>query len=200
MKELLTKIVAEPSLHAQWLNSLSFLENTGARKISASENTHTVNLMILKHAAEEARHAYYLKKQIEKLGVNLCPDYSPEYLLAPGYSYSYLNLLDVHVSRYLKKTLNLAGSELRFASYLLVTYAIELRADVLYPVYQEVLTEFASKVTVKSIILEEEGHLQEMIHQLKQFSADWEQHATLICTMEERLFSSWISGISKSLS
>jgi len=199
MKDLLTKIVADNSLHARWLNSLSFLENTGARKISASENTHTVNLMILKHAAEEARHAYYLKKQIQKLGADECPDYSSEYLLAPGHSYTYLNLLDVHVSRYLKKTLNLIGSDLRFASYLLVTYAIEVRADALYPVYQDELTRQESKVTVKSIILEEEGHLEEMIHQLTQFSPDWEKHAGLVCAVEERLFNSWIEGIKKSV-
>lgn len=199
MEALLKKIVADNTLHARWLNSLSFLENTGARKISASENTITVNLMILKHAAEEARHAYYLKKQIEKLGVNPCPDYSEEYLLAPGHSYTYLNLLDVHVSRYLKKTLNLNGPELRFASYLLVTYAIELRADILYPVYQNELTLQSSKVTVKSIILEEEGHLQEMIVQLRQFSPDWEKHASLVCAVEEKLFNSWIEGIKKSL-
>lgn len=199
MIDLLKKIVADNTLHARWLNSLSFLENTGARKISASENTITVNLVILKHAAEEARHAYYLKKQIEKLGVGECPDYSEKYLLAPGLSYTYLNLLDVHVSRYLKKTLALTGSALRFASYLLVTYAIELRADVLYPIYQDELSLQQSKVTVKSIILEEEGHLQEMIVQLKQFSPDWEKHAALICKVEERLFSSWIEGIKKTV-
>ncbi len=199
MEALLKKIVADNTLHARWLNSLSFLENTGARKISASENTISVNLMILKHAAEESRHAYYLKKQIEKLGVDACPDYSEEYLLAPGHSYTYLNLLDVHVSRYLKKTLDLNGSALRFASYLLVTYAIELRADVLYPVYQDELTLQGSKVTVKSIILEEEGHLQEMIVQLRQFSPDWEKHASLVCAVEKKLFNSWIEGIKKSI-
>lgn len=199
MEALLKKIVANNTLHARWLNSLSFLENTGARKISASENTISVNLMILKHAAEEARHAYYLKKQIEKLGVDTCPDYSEEYLLAPGHSYTYLNLLDVHTSRYLKKTFDLHGPALRFASYLLVTYAIELRADKLYPVYQDVLSLQGSKVTVKSIILEEEGHLQEMIVQLRQFSPDWEKHAILICAVEEKLFNSWIEGIKKSI-
>jgi len=39
----------------------------------------------------------------------------------------------------LKKELNLKGRELRFAAYLLVTYAIEVRADELYPVYQDEL-------------------------------------------------------------
>jgi hypothetical protein len=47
--------------------------------------------------------------------------------------------LDVDVCRYLKKELNLSGAELRFAAYLLVTYAIEVRADELYPIYQDAL-------------------------------------------------------------
>ena len=69
-------------------------------------------------------------------------------------------MLDVEVCRYLKKELHLTGKELRFAAYLLVTYAIEVRADELYPVYQDALDASGSKINVKSIILEEEGPLE----------------------------------------
>src|SRR5581483_3696662 len=174
--ELLPLIINDNQLHARWLNTLSLMENTGARKISACEDTETVTYIILKHAAEEHRHAFYLKKQIEKTGV-ACPTYSSAWLLAPSSSKHYLNQLDVDVCRYLKSELGLKGKELRFAAYLLVTYAIEVRADELYPVYQEALEQAGSKVNVKSIILEEEGHLEEMISQLKAFSNSWEHHA-----------------------
>jgi hypothetical protein len=33
---------------------------------------------------------------------------------------------------------------------------------------------------VKSIILEEEGHLEEMINQLDEFSEDWKIHAEIV--------------------
>ncbi len=171
------------------------MENTGARKISASEDPATVTYIILKHAAEEHRHAFYLKKQIEKTGNSCLPTYSPEYLIAPAYSRYYLNQLDIDVCRYLKKKLQLSGAELRFAAYLLVTYAIEVRADELYPIYQEALDNAASKVNVKSIILEEEGHLEEMINQLQHFSPDWEVHAKKAVDMETRLFSSWVDNL-----
>ncbi|WP_369410249.1 hypothetical protein [Hufsiella ginkgonis] len=171
------------------------MENTGARKISASEHKTAVTLIILKHAAEEHRHAYYLKKQIDKLSPVTCPDYRDEYLLAPGESRFYLNKLDVEVCRYLKATLSLSGAELRFAAYLLVTYAIEVRADALYPVYQEVLEETGSKVNVKSIILEEEGHLEEMLHQLRLFSTEWEQFADVAVEIETRLFNDWLQAL-----
>jgi hypothetical protein len=79
---------------------------------------------------------------------------------------------------------------------LLVTYAIEVRADGLYPVYQQALENAGSKVNVKSIILEEEGHLEEMMSQLKKFSDDWTLHAEKAVEFESKLFSDWVSALS----
>lgn len=199
LSNILPSIIADNELHAKWLNTLSLMENTGARKISASEDPVTVTYIILKHAAEEHRHAFYLKKQIEKAGEGLCPNYSSEYLLAPANSKYYLNQLDIDVCRYLKNELGLKGRELRFAAYLLVTYAIEVRADELYPIYQEALDAVKSKVNVKSIILEEEGHLEEMINQLKTFSPDWQHHAQKAVNIETGLFNDWVLALSDSL-
>jgi hypothetical protein len=199
LNTLLPKIIADDQLHARWLNTLSLMENTGARKISASEDPLTVTYIILKHAAEEHRHAFYLKKQIEKTGEDLCPTYAAEYLLASAYSRYYLNQLDIDVCRYLKNELKLTGKDLRFAAYLLVTYAIEVRADELYPVYQEALDSAGSKINVKSIILEEEGHLEEMLNQLRNFSPDWEFHANKAVEFESSLFLKWVGALAKEL-
>ena len=199
LSQILPQIIADNELHARWLNTLSLMENTGARKISASEDPLTVTYIILKHAAEEHRHAYYLKKQIEKTGEGLCPTYAPEYLLAPGYSRHYLNGLDVDVCRYLKDELHLTGRELKFAAYLLVTYAIEVRADELYPIYQYALEAAASRINVKSIILEEEGHLEEMLNQLRNFSSEWEIHAKKAVELETHLFADWTAALQNSL-
>ncbi|SDL80142.1 hypothetical protein [Pedobacter antarcticus] len=194
---LLQHIIQHDSLHAKLLNTLSLLENIGARKISASENAHTTTLMVLKHAAEEHRHAYYLKKQITRLGIRENPTYHPDYLIAPIASKHYLQLLDLKTSRYLRDRLHLHGAELKFAAYLLVTYAIEVRADQLYPVYQAALQQAGSKVSVRSIIVEEQGHLEEMIIQLKEFSVDWESHAAYICAIEEQLHTGWTNALIK---
>ena len=197
--KLLSTIINNNKLHARWLNTLSLMENTGARKISASEDSETVTYIILKHAAEEHRHAFYLKKQIEKIRSENCPTYANDYLIAPKSSKYYLNQLDVDVCRYLKKELGLKGKELRFAAYLLVTYAIEVRADELYPVYQDELEKASSKVNVKSIILEEEGHLEEMINQLKSFSPNWEFHANKAVEMESLLFAQWVDQLNNEI-
>lgn len=195
LQKLFAQLVADNALHARLLNTLSLMENTGARKISACEHKTEVTLIILKHAAEEHRHAYYLKKQISKLSETDYATYADEYLLAPADSRLYLNKLDVEVCKYLKSELGLRGYDLKFAAYLLVTYAIEVRADELYPIYQQALDEAGSRVNVKSIILEEEGHLEEMLNQLKQFSPEWERHAEKAVDIEARLFGEWVKAL-----
>lgn len=197
-KTIVEKVVANETLHAKFLNTLSLMENTGARKISASEHKTKVNYIILKHACEEARHAFYLKKQIQKItSLDNLPTYENQYLLAPLASREYLMYLDIRISRYLKNTLLLTGYDLKYAAYLLVTYAIEVRADELYPIYQEILDKNDSKVNVKSIILEEEGHLEEMMHQMKEFSADWETLANKSIEIEKVLFDNWVADLGK---
>ena len=199
LDSILKSIVADNVLHAKWLNTLSYMENSGAKKISASEHKTEVNLIILKHAAEEHRHAYYLKKQISKLDNTLCKTYTNTELLSPNHTKYYLHALDIAVCRYLKAEFNLFGYELKFAAYLFVTYAIEVRADELYPVYQAILDEVKSKVNVKSIILEEEGHLEEMINQLISFSDDWEDHAAEVIKIEKALFDNWVEALNADL-
>jgi len=197
MKELLEKIVNHPSLHAKWLNALSFMENQGARKISANEDESFTGILQLKHAAEEHRHAYYLKKQILKIAPEACVDYSDIHLLAAASTRNYLKKLDLLACLYLKKNVAKDLSQLKYVAYLLVTYAIELRADELYPVYQEVLNNKQVKVSVRSIIVEEEGHLEEMIQELDRYSTDWRKHAEEIQKIEQNLYASWIQAIEK---
>lgn len=200
MKQLLSTLVESDVLHGKWLNSLSFLENAGARKISASEDSYAVSYLQLKHAAEEHRHAYYLKKQLRKLSIPFPDSYQMEYLLAPISTQQYLKRLDIFCVRYLKRELDLQGADLKYAAYLLVTYAIELRADILYPIYQEVLDAFKSRVLVKAIIIEEQGHLEEMISQLDSYLEDWKTHADFIIKIEGKLFNDWIKAIKQEVS
>ncbi|WP_145673864.1 hypothetical protein [Chitinophaga polysaccharea] len=199
MEELLQQIVGRDTLHARWLNTLSFMENAGARKISACEHPTLVNFIQLKHAAEEHRHAYYLKKQIAKVDPDHCKTYQLHELMAPHQTRHYLHQLDMQTCRYLKKAFGLEGQALKYAAYLFVTYAIEVRADLLYPVYQAALDKAQSKVMVRSIILEEEGHLEEMINQLNEFAADWEVHARQVQLLEQQLFDTWMAAVGQEL-
>ncbi len=192
---IIGKITASSVLHAKWLNTLSMMENTGARKISRYEHPIQTDIVVLKHAAEEARHAYYLKKMIARVIPGYCPDYSYDYLLAPIESHHYLHRLDTETCRYLKHHSGWKARQLKHGAYLLVTYAIELRADMLYAAYQDVLTAINSKVNVKTIIKEEEGHLAEMTRMLQDFYPGWEKLAEDVLKIESNLFANWMQAI-----
>ncbi len=194
---ILERIVQHNVTHAKWLNTLSYMENAGARKISACEHPSEVNIIQLKHAAEEYRHAYYLKKQILKITSSICENYNNSELLGSTSTKRYLHHLDIKTCKYLQQNFRLNKEELKYAAYLFVTYAIEVRADELYPIYQQILTKYSSKVMVKSIIMEEEGHLEEMIAQLDKFSPDWKIHAEQILKIEKDLYEQWINSISQ---
>ncbi len=195
MQSIFEQIIEQPDIHAKWLNTLSLMENTGAKKIKKCEHPIFVSETILKHAAEEARHAYFLKKQIKKVAKNACPTYECAYLLAPKSSLTYLHRLDIQVSRYLKENYDFTIDKLKFAAYLLVTYAIEVRADALYPIYQAALTKGNCPVSVRNIIVEEEQHLAEMNRQLDELFEDSERNRTAVCAMEAQLFDTWIKEV-----
>jgi hypothetical protein len=197
IEALLNRIVVCDPLHAKWLNTLSYLENCGARKIAACEHPTLVKQEMLKHAAEEFRHAHHLKRQIERISSPSMDTYSLAYILRGTATLHYLSALDLKTSRYLK-TAGLSKNAIKEASYLLVTYAIELRADELYLIYDQALRKVRSRVSVKSILLEEKEHLNEMKEGLQQLPSGF-AHAEHICTIEGKLCMAWLDAVSKSI-
>lgn len=198
MKDLLSLIIADPALHCRWLNTLSFMENCGARLIANCEHPTKVKEEMLKHAAEEFRHAYYLKQQIAKVSTEELTNYSSSWVLGNAASRRYLKTLDLKTCCYLKKKVGLKNESLKAAAYILVTYTIELRAGSLYPLYHRLLKEQGSKVTVKSILLEEEEHLAEMRTELNALQ-DGMEHAQVIAEIEQVLYENWAREIAKSV-
>lgn len=192
--ELLDPIVNQQELHGLWINTLSYLENCGARKIASCEHPTQVKEEMLKHASEESRHAFHLKKQLSRIGV-FYKDYCLSSLMGGWSAHRYLNALDIKISRYLR-SLKMDGSQTKQLAYLLVTYAIELRADELYPLYQSVLRKAKSKVQVQSILLEEKEHLQEMESELSQLPRSIE-YIRVVCQIEADLFQKWLEKCSQ---
>ncbi len=193
IERILTTIVACNELHAKWLNTLSFLENCGARKIAACEHPTLVKEEMLKHAAEEFRHAHYLKRQIERVSPSSMDTYCLSLMFGGAATLHYLAALDVRASRYLKR-LGLPNHSIKEAAYLLVTYAIELRAEELYPIYDRVLRKAGSRVAVKSILLEEKEHLEEMKEGLRLLPSGF-THAAHICAIESSLCKRWLNAV-----
>lgn len=199
LEEVLTYIVSDSELHSKFINSVSYLENCGARKIAACEHPTLVREEILKHASEEFRHAHYLKKQIKRVTQTEFLDYSLDTIVGGFATLQYLDRLDLFASRYMRKALKLPLRETIDRAYLLVTYAIELRAEMFYPIYHKALKANGSKVTVKSILLEEEEHLAEMRRGISAIP-DGFAHAEKVCEYEEVLFRKWFEALTKELS
>ncbi len=191
IRKLVVSIVNSHSLHGLWINTLSYLENCGARMIAACEHPTLVKEEMLKHAAEEFRHAFYLKKQLARIGKSY-EDYQHGHLLGARSGYHYLNKLDIQTSRYLQ-SLQLTMSQIKKLAYHLVTYAIELRAGELYPIYQSALKQSHSKVQVQSILLEEKEHLREMEEELNRILAS-PIYIKIICGFEAILFGQWLKA------
>lgn len=197
IKLLIAAIMKSEEHHSKWLNTLSYMENSGARKIASCEHPTLVKEEMLKHASEEFRHAHYLKRQIGRVSAIPRETYSSGNILGGQSSLQYLVALDVKACRYLKEA-GFSQPSIREAAYVLVTYAIELRASELYPIYEDALRNARSRVTVMSILLEEKEHLHEMEAGLNMLS-DGFVHAQKICSIESTLCSKWIEDIKKDL-
>jgi len=165
-QEIVTIYLSDSIFHAKWINTLSYLENCGARKIARSQHPKNVSRQMLKHAAEEFRHAFYLKQQITtKLNLFL-PFYHLDMMWGGIDTLRYLDRLEMIVCRLLN------ASHAPQSAYFLITYAIEMRASEVYPLYQNLLTQMGSSVSVRSILLEEKGHLEEMQEQIAHFGIE----------------------------
>ena len=81
-RTLLDSVVAEPQRHARMINTLSLLEHMGSHKIMATQHSAAIDQPTLKHVAEEAHHAYFMKRQAEKTAGRAL-EYVAADLLAP---------------------------------------------------------------------------------------------------------------------
>lgn len=194
LQQLLDRIVPDQRLHALFLNTVSYMEHIGATKIARTQSGPQADFISLKHAAEEARHAFYLKKLSRKVDAKACPTYESAYLLAPIASRQYLYRLDIACSRMVRNA-GLQGRALKDLAYLLVTYAIEVRADEIYPIYQEYLKDYPVRISVQGIINEEEGHLEEMETALAKYPPELRALTTAACAVEADLYRDWLDAL-----
>jgi hypothetical protein len=195
MEEILRAIVSNPTLHRRWLETLSHLENCGARKIHSIQPSGQVPLSLLQHAAEEARHAL----QFKLFSRNLLEAPAPyPKLLGLPYGHRYLTVLDLRVSRTVRTHLDVNQRDFHRACYLLTTYVIEKRAERLYPLYEQILREAESNFSLNEIIREETQHLKLILRQIDSFPGLSALLPELV-SYEETLYSRWIDRLQKDI-
>lgn len=139
-------------MEARWLNTLSLLEHTGARKICKTVGLDHPSLEILEHFADETRHALSFRR----LSLSLSDSTSDQYLCHDEAT-SYFQMLDHTVSESLRAATERDDA---YQNYLFVTNMIEKRAMKLYPLYRSVTENRLVKDELQKIIVEETSHLQ----------------------------------------
>ena len=129
--DFLDSILRNQDIHAKFLNTLSFLEYIGARKIVKGRDEKSVDYETLMHMSEEIRHALLFKR----FAMKVCSQergYDQEGVFCYEITRNYIGKLDNYCE-------TLVGAD---DCYALVSYIIELRAISFYRHYARKLEAF----------------------------------------------------------
>ena len=190
VRGLLTRLCAGPENHARFLNTLSLMEHIGSRKIMATQSGPAMTQDVLKHLAEETRHAFFFKRAAESLARSPL-DYR-ETVAAPA-ARAYMGRLDAHIAHALD------GNTPRSCASLYMSLIVELRAVWFYRLYQDVLAAEEQSLSLKSILAEEERHLDAMRAQLTALDPRAEQRVADFAAYEVARFATLWSAIERGL-
>lgn len=188
-KGFLSNLVQSPQEHARFLNMLSMLEHMGSRKIMVSQMNKTLTQEILKHLAEEARHAFFFKRQAEKTAKAKLDGYTVDNTMCRIPAMMYFGRLDASLSQ---KAPQGGHPE---TPYLWVSLIIELRACWTYHIYQDVLQEAGNSISLKSLIAEEDMHMAEMYARLQEVGDVRAEDLQDMCSLETNLFGKFWSHL-----
>jgi rubrerythrin len=188
---LFDRFCAEPAAHARFMNTLSLMEHIGSRKIMATQHGDDLDQPTLKHLAEETRHAFFFKRQAERVAKRRL-SYGGEELVAPAAARMYFQRLEAAIDRALRD-----GADRR-AVYLYTSMIVEFRAVWAYRMYQDALARAGLSVSLKSLLAEEEGHLAEMAGRLDDLGAFSPEQVRAFCAEERRLFERLIAALADS--
>ena len=158
-RALLHAIIAEPKRHARMINTLSLLEHMGSHKIMATQHSTAIDQATLKHVAEEAHHAFFMKRQAEKTAGRAL-EYVTDDLLAPSSARMYFQRLE-------RATVRALGEQRSTrAAYLYMSMIVEFRALWFYGLYDQALKRGRHALSLKRVLGEEQAHLADMAERL----------------------------------
>ena len=186
-RALLGRIISDASLHPRLLNTLSMLEHLGSHKIMATQHSSAIDQPTLRHVAEEAHHAYFMKRQAEKAAGRPLEYVEPD-LLAPAAARMYFQRLEAEMKR------TLASQKSMRAAYLYMSMIVEFRALWFYGLYQHVLKHAGFGLALKRIVGEEENHLLEVANRLDMEGALSDARASKFLSVEKRLYERLLRG------
>jgi len=197
LKLLVRIIIKNSDLHGRWLNTFSYLEYIGFRKIVKSQDAEKLDLKTLGHAVEEGRHALLLRKLAVNLGGPKLDTYMPDTLLCGREAESYFQTLDGVCEEHLK--VDVASALRARLTYLYVTWLVELRAISVYEIYQDALSEIGEKFPLTGLLAEEDLHLQAVRKELCECDKNWSCRGEELKIIEEELYQNYILALSREI-
>jgi len=196
---VLDRIIARGDLHARFVNTLSRLEYVGVRKILKSRRAERLDQDGLQHILDEAVHALRLKKAAAALSSaagGAVQTFAESDTLAGEAGETYLQALDHRAEEALG---DLAAAERGEVNYLLTSAAIEVRAQVFYPIYESRLRAAGAPFSVSAISKDEDRHLDEMAARLARALPDWRPRLEPVLAAEEALFVRFLGAVEAAL-
>lgn len=197
--ELLDRIIAQPGIHARFVNTLARLEYVGVRKMLKSRRAERLDLDGLQHLLDEAVHALRLKKIAVALATGSDVDvttFSAADTLVGDAGERYFQELDRAAEAVLAGAPEPVRAE---TNYLLTSAAIEVRAQMFYPLYESRLRAQGATFSVSSITKDESRHLADMAERLAAGLGDWRSTLETVLAEEERLFAGFLDAIDQKL-
>lgn len=196
LEAIIARVVKDDHLHARWLNTFSFLEYIGFRKIVKSQRAEVLDRALLMHALEEGRHALLLKKLAVKLAGHAFDFYEPETMLCPDAAKTYFRELDHRCDERFAHLGDLERSKL---VYLYVTWLIERRALDVYGLYKKGLgnSDVASKLD--ALLAEEVGHLRHVEAGIAAGDPDHAARSAEFEALESGLYEAFVGALAREL-
>jgi hypothetical protein len=187
VREHLAFLATDRLLQARFLNMLSLLEHIGSRKIMTCRAMANADQPILRHLAEETRHALFFKRAAEKMAGRPL-DYADGNVAARAAAEFYMGRLDAEIGRAL-------GPAAPALPYLYMSLIVELRAVWTYRIYQQVLNDGKHGFALQGILAEEEQHLGAMLARVREVDGEADTRVAQFSGFEHMRFLSLWSAI-----
>jgi len=187
---LLASLVADPKRHARMINTLSLLEHMGSHKIMATQHSAAIDQATLKHVAEEAHHAFFMKRQAEKTAERPL-EYVAGDLLAPSSARMYFQRLEGATVRALGQRRSTR------AAYLYMSMIVEFRALWFYGLYEHALKRAKHVMSLKRVLGEEQAHLGDMAERLDAGNELDDSRASQVLAAERKLYSRFLGALER---
>ena len=191
-RALLNRIVREPALHGRLINTLSMLEHIGSHKIMATQHAAGIEQSTLKHLAEEAHHAFFMKRQAEKTAGRRLEYLDADLLAAPA-ARMYFQRLEAAMLKILSR------QHSSTTAYLYMSMVVEFRALWFYRLYEQTLKRHGHPMSLKRVLGEEQNHLTEMAERLETAGERSNARVGAFLESEQRLYARLLDALHHSL-